>query len=186
MKYTKFIIKNYKGIPKIKLDLTKKPGSDIFTLIGLNESGKTSILEAIYLFQKNISEEEAHTLIPKSKQYLFNETISVTANLELNNNDFKELKKHLKNTHEYRLDDSLDKIIAITIEYEFKNSKIFAKNKYWDFNLKGKIKNTKKLKKLSNDVRLLTRSKDLWDWTRLKLALKMSFQRKPVLYEDCI
>ena len=49
----------------------------------------------------------------------------------------------------------------------------------------NQICNTK-VKKLYNDVRLLTRSKDLWDWDRLKLALKMSFQRKPVLYEDCI
>ena len=50
MKYTKFTINRYKGIPRIELELSKKPSSNIFTLVGLNESGKTSILEAIYLF----------------------------------------------------------------------------------------------------------------------------------------
>ena len=49
MKYVKFVINSYKGIPKIELDLSKKPSSNIFTLVGLNESGKTSIMEAIYL-----------------------------------------------------------------------------------------------------------------------------------------
>ena len=48
----------------------------------------------------------------------------------------------------------------------------------------NQICNTK-VKKLYNDVRLLTRSKDLWDWDRLKLALRMSFQRKPLLYKEC-
>ena len=48
----------------------------------------------------------------------------------------------------------------------------------------NQICNTK-VKKLYNDVRLLTRSKDLWNWNRLKLALKMSFQRKPLLYKEC-
>ena len=53
MKYTKFIIENYKGIPNVELDLTKKPNFNIFTLVGLNESGKTSLLEAIDLFKNN-------------------------------------------------------------------------------------------------------------------------------------
>ena len=87
MKYTKFIIKNYKGIPDVEIDLSKKPSSNIFTLVGLNESGKTSLLEAIDLFQNDLSKEDAHTLIPKSQQHSFTGTVSVTAELELSDGD---------------------------------------------------------------------------------------------------
>ncbi len=51
MKYIKFTIKNFKGIPNLTLNLDKKPDSNITMLVGLNESGKTSILEAIHLFK---------------------------------------------------------------------------------------------------------------------------------------
>ena len=46
MRYTQFRIENYKGIEQLTLRLT----GDVTTLIGLNESGKTTILEAIYCF----------------------------------------------------------------------------------------------------------------------------------------
>jgi predicted ATPase len=47
MKYKKFAIENYKGINKVELDLSN---SRVVTLVGLNESGKTTIMEAINLF----------------------------------------------------------------------------------------------------------------------------------------
>ncbi|MYE07709.1 MAG: AAA family ATPase [Oligoflexia bacterium] len=99
-------MKNYKGIPEIELDLNKKPTSNIFTLVGLNESGKTSILEAIYLFRDDISQEDAHTLIPKSQQYSFDEEISVAADLELSSKDFEGIKEHLEETHQYYLEET--------------------------------------------------------------------------------
>ena len=46
MYFTKFHIENFKGIRSMDLDLSE-PGAGIFTLIGLNESGKTTILEAL-------------------------------------------------------------------------------------------------------------------------------------------
>ena len=145
MKYTKFTIKNYKGIPKIELDLSKKPESNIFTLVGLNESGKTSILEAIYLFQNDISKEKAHTLIPKNKQHSFNENILITAELELSDDDLKEVGEYLMNSHSFYLEDS-KKVIQITKEYRFKRSVPEAvpdnennwKQTYWASSFRGK------------------------------------------------
>jgi AAA15 family ATPase/GTPase len=49
MKYTKFIIKNYKAIDELTVNLSK----NVIPLIGLNESGKTSILQAILAFDKD-------------------------------------------------------------------------------------------------------------------------------------
>ena len=51
MIYTNFIIKNFKGISGSKIDLTN---NRIITLVGLNESGKTTIMEAISLFYEII------------------------------------------------------------------------------------------------------------------------------------
>ena len=48
MKYTKFIIKNYRGIDQVKIDLLN---DRVITLVGLNESGKTTIMEACELLQ---------------------------------------------------------------------------------------------------------------------------------------
>lgn len=50
MKYMYFEIENFKGIGKIRIELDKSPEMDVYTLVGLNESGKTTILEAINFF----------------------------------------------------------------------------------------------------------------------------------------
>ncbi|GFO97543.1 hypothetical protein ig2599ANME_1747 [groundwater metagenome] len=55
MKFTEFKIKNFKGIEDITINLDKSPNANIYTLVGLNESGKTTILEAINLFNPSNS-----------------------------------------------------------------------------------------------------------------------------------
>ena len=47
MKHAYFEVENFKGIEKIRIDLDAHPRSNIYTLVGLNESGKTTILQAI-------------------------------------------------------------------------------------------------------------------------------------------
>lgn len=96
MKYTKFIIKNFKGIKgELERDLTKLPSSNIFTFVGLNESGKTSILEAINLLQTSSSKEDAHKLIHKSKKCFSNKMhFLMTFYLPMINQDRLQLKFH--------------------------------------------------------------------------------------------
>ena len=53
MKFKEFKITNFKGINNIVVNLDKSPSANVYTLIGLNESGKTSILEAINFFDQN-------------------------------------------------------------------------------------------------------------------------------------
>ncbi|MDO9181351.1 MAG: AAA family ATPase [Bacteriovorax sp.] len=55
MKYSKFTIKNFKGIDKVEIDLSN---NRVITLVGLNESGKTTIMEAINLFYKMLKGDE--------------------------------------------------------------------------------------------------------------------------------
>jgi AAA15 family ATPase/GTPase len=47
MRYVNFTIKNFKGIQLLTFSLENVPLSRIVTLVGLNESGKTTVLEAI-------------------------------------------------------------------------------------------------------------------------------------------
>ncbi len=51
MIYKSYKIKNFKGINEVSLDLVN---SRIVTLVGLNESGKTSIMEGVRLFYQMI------------------------------------------------------------------------------------------------------------------------------------
>lgn len=92
MRYKSFEITNFKGIEKIKIDLTKGPSQNIFTFVGLNESGKTTILEAINFFGYGSEKVEPlqidaytsssyHNLIPMSKRDNFNSKIEIKATL---------------------------------------------------------------------------------------------------------
>ena len=83
MKYTKFVIENFKGINNLTIDFTKQPQGKIFPLVGLNESGKTTILEAINFLQNGCEDEKAHELIHKKNSDNFTGKISVEATLEL-------------------------------------------------------------------------------------------------------
>lgn len=48
MRYTFFEFENFKGIRKARLDLSPEDSAArVYTLVGLNESGKTTVLKAI-------------------------------------------------------------------------------------------------------------------------------------------
>lgn len=79
MDYRLFEVTNFRGIQQLKLDLGIYPKSKIFTLVGLNESGKSTILEAINFFHYKKSDLESlelkgykindiHNLVPISKR----------------------------------------------------------------------------------------------------------------------
>ena len=91
MKYTGFLVENYKGIERLKIDLDFLPNPNIFTLVGLNESGKTTILEAIDFHQA--SGIDINSLVPKSKKDNFNGSISVTASVKLDEDDEQRVKE---------------------------------------------------------------------------------------------
>ena len=78
MRFLSFSIANFKGIKNLTLNLADAPALSIYTLVGLNESGKTTVLEAINMFQTPITKSERHTLIPRN----------LASNLHLFGNNF--------------------------------------------------------------------------------------------------
>ena len=53
MRFKRFVLKNFRGVKHTTLDLGTSPASNINVLVGLNESGKTTVLDGIYHFMSN-------------------------------------------------------------------------------------------------------------------------------------
>ncbi len=147
MKYNKFTIKNFKGIEELTLDLNQTPAINIFTLVGLNESGKTTILEAIDLFQNPIREDYSHRIIPKKLKHDFKGQIEITAELELVGNDIDKISKIFQNIFNHPLTDITNNIITISRVYVFptaKKMKYASDERYWGFEMYGIINGERK------------------------------------------
>ncbi len=95
-----FEIENYKGIVKTRIELSGKIDSPVVTLIGLNESGKTTILEAISQFvssDKSVSSlyfftpgnQKEFTFIPVSQKGAFTGVVSISATVVLDVSEVK-------------------------------------------------------------------------------------------------
>lgn len=96
MKYKEFRIKNFKGIDSIVLNLTN---NRIITLVGLNESGKTTVMEALQAFYrltkgKDISELDKNSFRPKGVD--FTGKISIEATIEYELDDIKSINNFIK------------------------------------------------------------------------------------------
>jgi len=149
MRYTYFDIKNFKGIDHARLDIAKTPRSRIYSLVGLNESGKTTVLEAINLLTYRESllaldlpgyiEQDVHDLIPIVKRSNFNDKIVIEAGISLNAADEKQVSKRLKEEHGITLSSHIRSFI-ITQSYQFKASRIQSEQPKisWTIGLKGK------------------------------------------------
>ncbi len=149
MRYKSFYIKNYKGIKELSIDLDRDPKTNIITLVGLNESGKTTILEAISLFSIEPLPAVIHKLIPKSKKFSFTDTIEIHATLELEVQDEKAIQdfcgsQDFKNIQPIK--EFTQKII-----YEFKDSEFLTTESGWEyeFSLNG-LKRNKQYNRIYN------------------------------------
>jgi predicted ATP-dependent endonuclease of OLD family len=170
MKYTKFVIKNFKGIQELTLDFERQPTSKIITLVGLNESGKTSVLEAINLLHHDLPENERHKLIPKKNKSNFTGNVSVIGHLSVSDDDNKLIRNKIK---EFGADE-IKPIYEIVIQkdYEFKDSKFTEMKVYWKTSILIKEKNEAEFKKMNN-------KNDIW----IKLVNYLADELRPkILY----
>ncbi|MEI6042530.1 MAG: AAA family ATPase [bacterium] len=95
MYYSNFKIKKYKGIKELNLNVNFPVDSKIFTLVGLNESGKTTILEAIYNLSNEALMDQRHNLIPKSDTASFTGATEIIATINFSSDDVVEIKKYI-------------------------------------------------------------------------------------------
>ncbi len=142
MKFTEFKIKNFKGIQNITINLDKSPNANIYTLVGLNESGKTTILQAISLFNPSDKDTSAlklpdatiknyNSLIPISRRDNFNDSITIEVTLKLDEEDLKKINKFTAANTPFRQVKPLD-TLKYYRHYKFKNSRFTELDSRWD------------------------------------------------------
>ena len=133
MKYKSFHIKNFKGIKDAKIDLESNGGASVFCLVGLNESGKTTILEAIHSFSPDhatsqlIGGDEKTGVpfkdrVPRHVISNFTGEVSVTARVSVTAKDKAEIGRGLKEDDKLLLNvDEFPDELDIEIRQVFKS-----------------------------------------------------------------
>lgn len=99
MKLVSFEAQNFKGIEDVKVQLSPTSENHVYCFVGLNESGKTTLLEALNAFKgwtetlKPVTSEaiakEVNSYIPKSSISNFTGNISIVIECSLDDDDKK-------------------------------------------------------------------------------------------------
>lgn len=164
MKFDKIRIKNFKGIEFVEINLNRNPNANIYTLIGLNESGKTTILEAINQFTPkdesiNVLElpgaiiEDYNNLIPINTRDNFNDIVTIEVDISLEVDDLNKIESFVKNNTNYKSIQKLNKLTYFK-HFNFENSKFKTLESKWT-GISGKKANARKFEKLSGDENLI-------------------------------
>lgn len=113
MKYKSFRIVNFKGIKDTTVELSGHGGASVFCFVGLNEGGKTTILEAIHSFSPDVPTTQIvdggstgvpiEERVPRHQISNFTGDIVVTARLSVTIADKSNISKTLKEDHNITL-----------------------------------------------------------------------------------
>lgn len=163
MKCTRFEIKNFKGIRNLSLDLMAHPQGRIIALVGLNESGKTTLLEALDYLQLGIDDsdpldllglnrDDPHDLIPISARGNFNGSIEIAVAVELDDDD-KDMLRRFLSERDFRIEDLSDSF-TVTDTYSFRDSTYEGRRAKWNFNPHGVFRRGRKIRPLAGDHEL--------------------------------
>lgn len=171
MLFEKFEIKNFKGIREVTVDLRNR-GAGLFTLIGLNESGKTTILEAIQSFDltksklpslyrneaegdnSDYSDVNPATFVPKRFKANFTGDVLVTATVSMTEEEREQLIDLVEQECRFVIEKS-----SIPLSFEIKRGYRFENSDYkefineFDVDLLGKSRNAKNLKHVHENER---------------------------------
>lgn len=137
MKYIKFRIRNFKGIKDTELNLSSLTGANVFSLVGLNESGKTTVLEAIHSFAPDYrsgaitkvsggsAKEKAEARVPRHLLASFTGEISVEATVKIDDGDRGAIVDELSNEYDIRIEPN-----AIPDVFQMSRVDIFKRGDY--------------------------------------------------------
>lgn len=174
MKIDKFTIKNFKGVSLASIDLQSDAPGNVVTLIGLNESGKTTILEALshFLSEDKSTKELVGTVtkkaaisdvIPKHRKAAFSGSVEIKAHLTVEEDDAKALAQHFLEKHNLILDAaSVASKIQVTRTYVFQDSNLSTTNNLWALELGLKRPKEKTFKTYDGSGNSSDEAKELW------------------------
>src|SRR5690348_12250370 len=126
MRYKSFRIRNFKGIKDTTINLQGVGGAGVFAFVGLNESGKTTVLEAIHSFSPDRATSELlggeeglgvpgvpfKDRVPRHLISMFTGDVSVIAILSATKDDKGRIAQAIKVCHnlDLKVDDFPDEI----------------------------------------------------------------------------
>lgn len=164
MRFRYFDIKNFRGIDHVRISLDSIPEVSVYTLVGLNESGKTTILEAINYFSYKTDKldslelpgyaiKDPHSLIPIGKRSNFNGTMTLEVGLSFDEHEEEWIRGHLLEATGFSLK---SKIGTLTIHQNcvFRNSKFdsVASKTLWTMAVRGSMKGERKIQQAQGAV----------------------------------
>lgn len=131
MRYKSFRIRNFKGIKDTAIDLHGSINPAIFAFVGLNESGKTTVLEAIHSFSPDKATSELvggdessgvpyQDRVPRHLISSFTGEVSVAACVLLTDEDKQAIVDGLKDKHKIQVEAA-----SIPNEIVFERRQIF-------------------------------------------------------------
>ena len=157
MRFDRFEIRNYKGIEHAVVDMVPR-GANVYTLIGLNESGKTTILEAIsrfrsddeqteVLFSSDKSASNPSNYVPKHKKSNFSEDIVISATISFEDNELEIYCAEIELSWDIVFDkENLPKQLNISRIFKFDSSDYKKSHTTWDFKVSCKTARQKNYK----------------------------------------
>jgi energy-coupling factor transporter ATP-binding protein EcfA2 len=170
MKIDRFRIRNFKGISDTTIAIANDAPGNVVTLIGLNESGKTTVLEALSHFvteekdtanlvQTVQQKTKVQDLIPKYRKAAFSGNVSIEAETSLDSDDIDGLVKHIANTAGLDVERaSIPNRIRVERVYRFEDSELKETQTFWPFRFKAKSKQAK----IYRDVTHLQPTRETW------------------------
>lgn len=167
-----FQIKNFKGVEDVSIDLESRSSSPVLTLIGLNESGKSTLLEAIShfvsgdksiasLFEGSYAQASGLSLIPLHRKAAFTGKITVAGTIQLDEKDLRGIQEIAENL-KFAVDlDALSQPFQATRVFVFQDSVLTESSNIWDFKLSVKKGKSGTFKKYVRP-KLGSEEPDLW------------------------
>lgn len=162
MQILSFTIKNFRGIKNAKIDLVPS-GAGVFTLIGLNESGKTTVLEAISTFQVRGGDEKSlyqtkpagvdpSSFVPKHEKATFSGDIVVTAEVKFDDNELEMAIEHAEKKSGSKIArESIPSKFNITRGYKFLNGDMTKTIGTFSIVMKARHKGARKFSEVESD-----------------------------------
>jgi hypothetical protein len=152
MRFKSFRIRNFKGIKDTTINLESIAGASVFAFVGLNESGKTTVLEAIHSFSPDKATAELvggagigvpyTERVPRHLISSFTGDVSVLATLELSSHEKSRIAAALKENLGLELNiDCIGSEIAMERVQRFRNGDFKAN--YFDLLTPVQIKSAR-------------------------------------------
>jgi hypothetical protein len=156
VRYKSFRIQNFKGIKDTTVNLQTIGGAAVFAFVGLNESGKTTVLEAIHSFAPDVATSELvggdevtgtpfNERVPRHLISIFTGDVSVTATLMATDSDKLSIIKNALTAHSLDVDPaSFPSEIILERHQRFENGDF--KNNYFTLRSDFRVKSPKQRK----------------------------------------